>query len=191
MIAVNRLMAEKRGWMLATVALAVANGLVYLLGVLPLAARVTSTGERARNAERDVAAAAAQLDQARKTVDGRVRANDQLHRFYADVLPADQTAARSITYLRLAQLARDANLGFDRRTFSLETDRKSTLTRLDMSMELSGEYADVRDFVYAVETAPEFVIIRGMALQQNERDAARLRLTFDVSTFFRDGARGQ
>lgn len=187
MIAVERLLAEKRGWMVAMAALAVANALAYVLGVLPLGARVTATEERARNAERDVAAATTQLEQARRTVEGRVRANDQLRRFYAEVLPLDQSAAREVTYLRLAQLARGANLGFDRRTFGLETEKTSALTRLDMSMELIGEYSEIRDFVYAVETAPEFVIIRGMSLQQNEREGTRLRLTFDVSTFFRDG----
>ncbi len=190
MIAFNRVMAEKRGWMLGTAMLALANVLVYVLGVLPLGARVAATDERAQNAARDVVAATAQLAQARRTVEGRVRANDQLRRFYADVLPVDQSAAREVTYLRLAQLARDARLGFDRRTFSIESEKTSALTRLDMSMELLGDYTEVRDFVYAVETAPEFVIIRRMSLQQNEREGTRLRLSFDVSTFFRE-ARGQ
>lgn len=187
MIAIDRLMAEKRGWMVGVAMLAIGNALVYALGVLPLGARVTATEERARNAERDVAAAAAQLDQAKRTVEGRVRANEQLRRFYAEVLPADQSVAREVTYLRLAQLAREAHLGFDRRTFGLEEEKTSALTRLDMSMELLGEYNEIRDFVYAVETAPEFVIIRSMSLQQNEREGTRLRLSFDVSTFFRAG----
>ena len=190
MIAMDRLMREKRGWMVAITALAVGNALVYVLGVLPLRARVTATAERARAAERDVAAATVQLDQARRTVEGRSRAGDQLRRFYAEVLPVDQSAARQVTYLRLAQLARAANLGFDRRTFSLDVDKTSPLTRFDMIAELLGEYAEIRDFVYAVETAPEFVIIGGLGLQQNDSDTTRLRLTFEVSTYFRDG-RGQ
>ncbi len=190
MISMDRLMREKRGWVLAVAALAVGNVLVYVLGVLPLRARVTETAERARAAERDVAAATVQLDQARRTVEGRSRAGDQLRRFYADVLPADQSVARSVTYLRLAQLARESNLGFDRRTFGVEADKASHLTRFDMIAELIGEYSEIRDFVYAVETAPEFVIIRGLGLQQNDSDTTRLRLTFEVSTYFRDG-RGQ
>lgn len=190
MIAMDRLMREKRGWVVAMTALAVANVLVYVLGVLPLGARVKDTAERARAAERDVAAATVQLDQARRTVEGRTRAGAQLRSFYADVLPADQSAARRVTYLRLAQLARGSNLGFDRRTFSLDVDKTSQLTRFDMIAELLGEYAEIRDFVYAVETAPEFVIIRALGLQQNDTDTTQLRLTFEVSTYFRDG-RGQ
>ena len=37
-------------------------------------------------------------------------------------------------------------------------------------MVLAGEYDDVREFIYALETAPEFVVIRQVELSEDRED---------------------
>jgi hypothetical protein len=168
--------------MLGTAMLALANVLVYVLGVLPLGARVTATDERAQNAARDVVAATAQLAQARRTVEGRVRANDQLRRFYADVLPVDQSAAREVTILRLASSPAGA---WDCRTFDrVGEDQRSR----GSTAWTCGDHTEIRDFACG-RNQPEFVIIRGCRCSRTnarERGPAVLRRV----DLFRE-ARGQ
>ena len=52
-----------------------------------------------------------------------------------------------------AQLARESNLTFLRSSFEPVSDRDRTLTRLKIEMSLSGNYADMRRFLHALETA--------------------------------------
>ena len=50
-------------------------------------------------------------------------------------------------------------------------------------MVLSGDYESIRDFIYELESAPEFVIIDDVTLA--ESDEAEQTLTIDLSTYFR------
>ena len=104
--------------------LAVANLAALLLIVYPLSRRVAATEQRAQDIGMRLARATQEYRAARATLEGRERTDKQLERFYAEVLPRDQTAARRITYLKLAQLARDADLLYERRSFSDRDDEE-------------------------------------------------------------------
>jgi Tfp pilus assembly protein PilO len=56
---------------------------------------------------------------------------------------------------------------------------------------LTGAYADVRQFLYEVETAEEFVIIEEVSLSQSSvAQGATLELTLKIATYFLgDGSR--
>src|SRR4026208_2238396 len=97
---------------------------------------------------------------------GRQRADAELKTFYDDVLPADLAGARRMTYARLAQLARDANLKYEHRTYEPDESYKGDLQKLEIVMDLSGDYDDVRNFVHRLETSPEFVVIEKMTLAE-------------------------
>jgi hypothetical protein len=56
-------------------------------------------------------------------------------------------------------------------------------------MVLQGEYESVRQFIYELETAPDFIIIDGMSLAQAEANKP-LALTLELSTYYRLGADG-
>ena len=43
--------------------------------------------------------------------------------------------------------------------------------RLDTSMVLRGRYEDVREFIYDIETAPDFVVINDVTLAREQDDA--------------------
>jgi Tfp pilus assembly protein PilO len=167
--------------------LAVANVAALLLIVYPLSRRVAATEERAQGVGVQLARATQEFRAARATLEGRERTDKQLERFYAEVLPRDQTAARRITYLKLAQLARDADLLYDRRRFDTEApDRESALARMNISVPLHGEYGDMRRFIHTLETAPEFIVISEVALAKSDDEkSSSLTLTLNLTTFYR------
>jgi Tfp pilus assembly protein PilO len=187
----GRVYREKRRLILPLAVLAVANVAALLLVVYPLSVRVAATEQRAQDSGSRLARATQEYRAAQATLEGRERTDKQLERFYAEVLPKDQTAARRITYLKLAQLARDADLLYDRRSFTIDKDDKeSELTRMDIEVPLQGEYADMRRFIHTLETAPEFLVIRDVQLaKSNKENSSALTLTLNLTTFYR-GADG-
>jgi Tfp pilus assembly protein PilO len=185
MRAAARVVREKRALLVPLAFVALANLAVYLLGVAPLRARVASAQLESGRARDDVQVAARQLEDAQKTVTGKARAADQLRAFYEDVLPGDLGAARRVTHLDLATLAREANLRVQRRTQAQEQDKDSTLVRLDTEMVLEGSYGDLREFLYEIEKSDEFVVINGVTLVQRDQDSGDLVLTMSLSTYFR------
>jgi Tfp pilus assembly protein PilO len=182
----RRIYREKRRMVLPLAILAVANLAALLLLVYPLSRRVAGTEQRAQDSALRLARATQEFRAARATMEGRERTDKQLERFYAEVLPRDQTAARRITYLKLAQLARDADLLYDRRSFTTETERESALTRMDIEVPLHGEYADMRRFIHTLEIAPEFLVIRDVELaKSNVEKSSALTLKLNLTTFYR------
>ncbi len=170
-------------WRLA-IALA-ANLLVYAFVVYPLAERVANIEQRNQAAALALAQARTEHTQANGTLTGKARASAELATFYRDVLPQDLAGARRLTYLRLARLARESNLEYERSQYAPQVDDESTLTRLQIQMVLSGTYAEMRDFIYQLETAPEFVVIDNIQLAEGSEGTGSLVVTLDLSTYFR------
>ena len=180
----KRIIADKRALVLPLTVAVVGNAALYTLVVYPLTIRVANAERRAviaqqrgREAEREQAVVDA-------TLAGKARADEDLRRFYRDVLPRDLAGARRITYARLAALAEEAHLRHERRSTTTEQDRDSHLARLRTTMVLAGNYADIRRFIYELETAREFVVIEDVSLTQREEDSAALVLTLQVSTYY-------
>jgi len=170
------------------VPLAVALGVnivVYAVAVYPLSQRVANIQQRDRTAEEQLLAARRDHAQASGTLTGKDRAAAELATFYKDVLPQDLAGARRLTQLRLAQLAREAELKFVRATFEPVNEEKRTLTQLRIEMVLSGTYSDVRAFIHDLETAPEFVVVDNIELGQGA-ESGPLSVTLHLSTYYRD-----
>jgi len=55
-------------------------------------------------------------------------------------------------------------------------------------MELGGDYGDIRDFVHEIESAPEFVVIDNISLAEQGDGSGTLRLSIELSTYFRNTA---
>jgi len=181
----RRVLREKRTVILLLAFAALANVAFFASVVYPLQRRVATADQRAAAAASALASAEREQKAARETLVGKDRAQDELTRFYTEILPASQSAARRITYLRLAELARDAGLEFDHRTFSVQEQRDSRLQRLEITMLLAGRYADVRRFIHELERAQEFVVISGIELVQRDQNDAMLELTLRLATFYR------
>ena len=55
---------------------------------------------------------------------------------------------------------------------------------------LSGDYRDIRRFIYALETAPQFVVLERVGLTGSNDAQAQSRgvaMTIDMATYFRTG----
>ena len=181
----QRVIAEHRRAVYALAAGVVINLLVYGFFVYPLQRDVANVEQRTRAAEAALAAAQADHARANGTLTGKDRALKELDTFYSSVLARDLTGARRLTFARLAQLAAKSRLDFERRKYEPVVERGSNLTRLKVTMDLAGSYADIRDFIHEIEASPEFVVIDDVGLTEGVQSGEALRLTLQLSTYFR------
>lgn len=186
MIDLRRIVSENRRivWILA--AALVVNIALYALVVYPLSERVQSGQAQAGAATSELVAARRAHDGARDTVAGKKQADEELLKFYQDVLPADQSGARRMLY-PLDQLARDADLTVLRRRTAAEPDRtKSGLGKLTVTLDFTGEYTNIRNFIHHLETAPEFLVLEDLAVTQTDGGPdSDLNVSATVATYFR------
>ena len=187
MTLLTRILREKRA-LVTTVAMILAvDVLLYVVAIYPLSNRVSQAETRAARAEAQLAQAQATNDAVSETRTNKAIADSELQRFYTDVLPVDLPHARSINSPFLVRLAEDTNLVLERRTSVPEKERESLLARLRTTMVLAGEYEDVRQFIYELETAREFILIEEVILSQGDESDEELVLTLGVSTYYRAG----
>lgn len=186
MVPAARILGDRRLLASGLALLTVVNLVGLLLVVGPLRARVQSLGQRAAAASLAASTATRELAEARRTSAGSVQAATDLQRFYTQILPVDQAAARQVTFVRLAQLAREANLSYDHRTFDQDqVDKDSSLTRATLTMSVYGTYRNLRQFLYRLETGPDFVVVREVGVVQSDDPKEPLEAALTLSTFFR------
>ncbi len=181
----RRVLTEQRRFVVVLAAALAVNVGVYAGLVYPLSARVADADNRAARASRALREAQREFEAAKGVAASKQRAEGELQSFYGSVLPADHRAAQKVTYLNLAQLARTSNLRVVRRAQDEGRERESALDRVQISLVLEGQYEDVRQFVYRLETAPEFVIIDDMTIEQARDGGTALTLKLQLSTYYR------
>jgi hypothetical protein len=181
---VSRIVSEHRRTVYVLVAGFVVNFIVYGFVVYPLQTEVATVEQRTRAAAQARAAARPDAHPATGTMTGKERAIEAHGSFYGSVLVSDLAGARRITYARLAELAGQSRLSYQRGTYDPVVERGSTLTRFKVSMDLTGSYDSIRSFIHEVETAPEFIVIDTVSVT-DVGGGAPLRLTMEMSTYFR------
>jgi Tfp pilus assembly protein PilO len=175
------------------VLVAIANVVLYAVVVFPLSRQVMNAETEARVQHQQLNSARFDLKAAKATVTGKAQADAALQHFYRDVLPADQGVARRITYTRLAQIAHQANVKLEQGTNGVAHEKGSSLAKLTTRYTLTGDYRNVRKFIYVIETAPEFIVIENIGLQSSgEAQQSRgLAMTLDIATYYRSGNGGE
>ena len=187
----SRILSDHRRWVaLVGIVLAINLGVLFAV-VMPMRRSAESGTSQAEQSVAALNAAIADLKDAEATRDGQAQASTDLDRFYGEVLPQDFAAARRITQLRLAQMARANNVAFQRGASMPELLRKSPLERLRVTCALEGDWDDIRQLIYEIETGPDFIVIDNVALAEGEDSAAPLALQLDVSTYYRIPANGR
>ncbi len=187
----TRIAKDHRRVLVPLAVLALVNVALYALAVYPLSLKVASSERRAENTAVQLSAAQNEADAVHATLARTEQADHDLARFYTDVLPADLSGARRLTYARLASLADARNLSITRRTYTVDQTYKGRLHRLEIAMTLNGDYADIREFLYAVETAPEFVVIEDVGLVEGAKTEAGLTVSLRLATYFRGENHGR
>lgn len=190
---VARVLREKRRVVLPLAFFAIANVVLYAVVVFPLKRQVANAEVEARAQHQHLNAARFDLKNAKATVTGKAQADSALQKFYKDVLPSDQGIARRLTYTRLAQLARQANVKLEHGTNNVSKEKESSLSKLTTTYTLTGDYRDVRKFIYSLETAPEFIVLENVGLTSPGEQAQTrgLAMNLEIATYFRSGNDGQ
>ncbi len=181
----SRVLADQRRWLLPVGAVLAINVVVLFAVVLPMRRSVETGTEQANRSVQELNAAIAELKDAEATRDGQVDASKDLDRFYGEVLPANFAAARRLTQLKLAQMARAHEVRYQRGAATPESLRESTLERLRTDISLEGDWNDIRQLIYEIETGPDFMVIDNVSLAEGESATAPLSLTLEISTYYR------
>jgi Tfp pilus assembly protein PilO len=190
MTPVRRIMAEHQTFIWALALGLVANILVFVLIVYPLAQRVAGGEATAAESAAALRAARAAHADARATIEGKSRADAELQRFYDDILPSSMSAARGMTYLMTNQLASRVGLRQRSRQFSDAPVRDSSLGKLTMTLSLAGEYSQIRRFVHDLEMAPDFLVLEHVELSQSEGQGRGIDVTVQIATYYRMRSHG-
>jgi Tfp pilus assembly protein PilO len=183
---VRRILLEKRAIVLPLVIALAANVFAYILVVRPLEVKSAGAADRARQSAVALAAAEKELATARALVSGKSEADQELSSFYQKVLPADLASARKLTYASLPELAKKTGVRYEARTASNEdSERQSKLGHMKLTMVVQGDYRNIRQFIYELESAPNFVIIDDLSITEKSANDPQ-RLMMNMSTYFRD-----
>lgn len=118
MTSARRIVAEKRAFIWPLALAFLANVLVFVMVVYPLAQTVAGGEQAAADSAATLREARGAHADARATVEGKDQADIELERFYGDVLPLDVSSARRMTYLMIDQLASKSGLQRGSRGFT-------------------------------------------------------------------------
>ena len=187
----KRVLAEKRPVIGPLLLALIVNVGVYAFVVYPLGVESRGAAARAEQAAASLKQAEADFAAARALVTGTTKADQELATFYDKVLPSDFSSARQLTAATIPHLAKKAGVRFAERRTEIDENsgKKSGLSRLAIHVVLEGDYEKLRQFIYELESAPEFVIIDDVALSQGD-PGKPLTLAIDLSTYFRPGGNG-
>ena len=181
---VARVLVERRRVLLPLGIAALVNLGVYALAVYPLSLKVASSERRAVIARAQLQAAEREDATTRAVLERAEQADADLQKFYHDTLPSSVEAARRMSYAKLANLADHHGLVIERRSYDRDTGYRGRLHKLKINMALSGEYRDIRAFLHALETSPEFVVIEDVSLSEGANPGAPLAVAVQLATYY-------
>ena len=190
MTTARRVLREKRPLILPIAIALLVNVALYLMVVYPLSKKVDGGQRQSEAAVAALNAARRDFAAARATVAGKGQADQELQKFYTDVLPPDVSGARRITFLRIDQLAQQSGLRVDRQTSDPKPQRDSSLVKFSYRASLSGDYRNIRRFIHELETAPEFLVLENLQLRQSDVEDRGLDVEVEIATYYRAGANG-
>ena len=181
---IARVLVERRRVLLPLGIAALANLGVYALVVYPLSLKVAASERRAVTARAQLQAAERDDTTTRAVLQRAEQADADLQKFYRDTLPSSVEGARRMSYAKLATLADHHGLIIERRSYDRDTGYRGRLHKLKINMALSGEYRDIRAFLHALETAPEFVVIEDVSLSEGASRGAPLAVAVQLATYY-------
>ena len=184
----SRVYHERRAVVLPLLLLLVANLAVLALVIWPLQRSVRAAAEAEYHALTEMENAKREDREARMAQTRREEVDVDLGKFYKQILPTDLASAQVATQLWLASVARENGVRFQQSTDRHAEVRESKLTKVTSDATLSGTYQDIRRFLKAVESAPQFVIIEEVQLGDTSAGAqnpkGELEIGIKAATYF-------
>ena len=184
----RRVFEERKRTLLPLLVALVANLAALVLAVIPLRSAVSAAEAEATEATLQLGEARRLQREAQQAGTSKESADQELRRFYADVLPRDLPTAQKTINLWVAEAAREAGLEFRGSHFDWSEVRDSQLTRAFSQITLQGSYPNIRRFLHAVETAEEFVVVERVELVQQSdqvQPGGQLEVSLVVATYYR------
>ena len=183
----RRIYREQSTVVVPSLVLLLVGAAIFGLGVFPLSANVASLQGDAQNASTGLLRARLLEKQAKDASGSKTRADEELHKFYGEILPANATGARRVMSF-LERTAEADGLRFEHSQLEESEVKDSQLLRMTGKVTLVGEYPNIRKFLYSVETAEEFVVVESVGLSQTtdlrSANSVRLEVTLDVATYY-------
>jgi Tfp pilus assembly protein PilO len=183
----RRIYQERRAVMLPLLIFLAANVLVLAVVVVPLVQNVSALQTDAENASMNLIRSRFKDRQAKDALGSKDRADQELKKFYVEILPNADTGARKVMSF-LARTAAENGVDLERTSQEQKAVDDSHLVRVTGNVTLTGTYTNIRKFLYAVETAEEFVVVEGVGLKQESDtrsgSAGGLVVNLDVATYY-------
>lgn len=82
-------------------------------------------------------------------------------------------------------LSEDAGLNIAQITYNSEATENNQFLRLNLSFSVSGDYVDIKKFIYSLEQSARLLAIKQISLQSESSQAVNLRLALE--TYFHQG----
>ena len=183
----RRIFKERRAVLLPLVVAFVVTVGVLLLVVLPLRQGVKSAEEDALNARITLAGARAAEKGAKQAQAGKERADQEMKKFYAEILPRNFDAAANLISFWPIKIAQQSRVKWSSGTTQTKPmQEQSNLVKVSSKATLTGEYADIRRFLYEIETAEQFVIIESVELSQSgsAQSSGVLEVSLEIATYY-------
>ena len=182
----RRIYEERRSIVLPLLVILALNGVILALVLLPLRQSVAAAGQAREEARLALANAQLRERQAREARVSRERADQDLRRFYTEILPRDQATATRATNVWLQRAALADGLEFAASNAAQAPIRESRLSRASATVSLLGRYPNIRQFLHAVESAEEFIVIERVELSETAQESAgtSLNVQLQVASYY-------
>jgi hypothetical protein len=187
----NRIFQERRMIILPLVILIIANITVLALLVLPGERRVASMADRVEESRHEAALAQLALTKVKEQKTSKALAEQQLKKFYEDVLPAGARDSQEMTKFALERVAHESGVIEKNSTTGYEPLKDSRLERFLSRVVLDGPYQNIRRFLYALEMARPFVVIEKVELSPSNDSGMtagsqgnNIEVTLEISTYY-------
>lgn len=187
----RRVLIEKRSLVIPIGTALVINLLAGAAAVWPLMRSVASDEARAMDVKLALADAHKLAKVANDTRGRQQQANDELKKFYADVVPRTLADARDLLYLQVSQLSTETGLVAESSAFEPLPLEDSDLMKFRVDVSLTGEYAGVRRFLYLLETSERFFIVEAVKLGQSgqrQGGSGSIEVVLQMATYYGGGA---
>lgn len=111
------------------------------------------------------------------------QAKEDLQTLRGEILSTKQRRL-VVVQLELADLARQFRIDVTRVTMDNSVLENEGLERFVMVVPLTGAYANLRQFIRAVEDSDKFLVIERIALDQSKEGGTQLQLSINLATYF-------
>jgi hypothetical protein len=187
----NRIFQERRIVILPLMVVLIANVAVLALLVLPRERGVASMGDRVEESRHEAALAQLSLTKVKEQRASKALAEQQLKKFYEEVLPADARESQEMTNFALERVARESGVIEKNGQSGYEPVKESRLERVTSRVVLNGPYQNIRRFLYALENARPFVVIEKVELSPSNESGMNasnqgntIEVTLEISTYY-------